>query len=395
MDRQYLKDVENTFKDAVIKYISYIDYLQIASLFAPYDKYLLSDLELLINEPSNKELAILASNSLIDFLDVYQFEHADKQRFVSINDLKWFVDFNQNEISKTKLYYLLKLSFIIGYYKRLETRYDGKIPTIKDYEDIKQFDGKMIFRGQTHFEYRISPSIFRNHKKNTFFNDNHYYKVLVEEGLEQKFNQLIKSKSINRYQKYAFIQHSCSYSPLVDFTKNINIAVSFALSNAQQLNDFKNNDSAIFCLNYKDNKELLIDDKNSAKDFLIRDFNLKIIDSSYFVLGLTYLLPNATGESITICHHSISDLLDDLTPKIKIIDVPTNDRMLYQKGLFVCFYDCICLKDFIAYELNPSFVMRKIKIPKRNKRGLLNSIYHNSREYDPEHLMNPYLTFVE
>ena len=68
MDRRYLKEVESVFKDAIAKYISNIDYLQIGSLFAPYDKYLVSDLKQLINEPSNKELVFASINLFFEFL---------------------------------------------------------------------------------------------------------------------------------------------------------------------------------------------------------------------------------------------------------------------------------------------------------------------------------------
>lgn len=68
--------------------------------------------------------------------------------------------------------------------------------------------------------------------------------------------------------------------------------------------------------------------------------------------------------------------------------------MIYQKGLFICFYDCLCLNDYIAYELCPDLILKNYKIKVEDKRKISKSIYIN-REYDPEHLMNPYLYFKE
>ena len=56
-----------------------------------------------------------------------------------------------------------------------------------------------------------------------------------------------------------------------------------------------------------------------------------------------------------------------MTPDYRVFDIPTNDRMLYQKGLFVCFYNCLCLKDCIAYELCPDLFLTKICVGKRKR----------------------------
>lgn len=161
---------------------------------------------------------------------------------------------------------------------------------------------------------------------------------------------------MNRYNKYAFMQHSCSYSPLVDFTKEPIVATSFALSNTSRVNDFRNEDSAVFCsINTRDNLDV-INHRWEARNFLVNEFYLQVIDAKAIKLGKDYVLRKADGSSRVLCFNSIDKLLDALTPKIKIIDITTNDRMLYQSGVFVCFYDCVCLRDFIAYELNPAFV---------------------------------------
>mgnify|MGYP003290125183 CR=1 FL=1 len=387
--------IETAFKKAVEQYIDDIDYLKIASIFAPYNEYTIETLFEVINYKDNLELLMIARDSFYEFYETYIQLKSYRDTVFYIDDFKHYLESEHYLKNKTRLYYLLKLAVVIGFYKRLDKRYDKRIIHIKNIEELSLYNNHSIFRGQTDFNYRISPSIFRNHKGNILFDDDYYHSILSDTGLEGKFDRLIRDHSMNRYSKYAFIQHSCSYSPFIDFTKDIIIATSFSLSNSSKINEFKDNDSSVYCLNIESDLEKLITNKWKARSFLVNDFKMRIVDSTYFVFGKLYSLEKADGTFYSFSHYSIRDFLDDLTPKLAIIDIPTNDRIVYQKGLFVCFYDCLCLKDFIAYELNPDFSFIKLKIAKKNKRSLLNAIYKNNREYDPEHLLNPYLVFNE
>lgn len=394
MDARFLKGVENTFKTACINYINVVDYLSISFIFAPIEQYTLVELKMLYDIEENKDSIHFSIESFYQYYGLYQTDYRKDDFEILLTDIKQYIE-NREYNSKTKLYYLLKLAFVISFYKRLEKRYKNTLITIKNYDEINSFFSNGVFRGQSNFEYRISPSVLRNNSGNIYLDDNYYYKLLCDAELEIKFNYFIKRGNINRYQKYAFMQHSCSFSPLVDFTKDIFIATSFALSNASNVNCFRNEDSSVFILNNYNEKLDVIVGKKEAREFIKDEFNLRIIDSKYFKLGKTYDLEKSDGSYYSLSCFTINGLLDELTPKIKVLDIPTNDRMLYQKGLFVCFYDCICLKDFVAYELDDSFVLIKVKIPKRNKRSILKNIYKNKREFDPEHLMDPYLIFKE
>ena len=101
------------------------------------------------------------------------------------------------------------------------------------------------------------------------------------------------------------------------------------------------------------------------------------------------------GQAKEIRITSIPVLYNLLKPEYKIITCATNDRMYYQAGVFICFYNCIVLKDKIFYELIPDISISKGIIPHNDKRKILGDIYTNYREKDPEHLMNPYLLFNE
>lgn len=78
----------------------------------------------------------------------------------------------------------------------------------------------------------------------------------------------------------------------------------------------------------------------------------------------------------------------------EVVKIPVNDRMKYQKGVFICFYNCIALKTRICYELNEDIDLNKNIIKTSDKVDILKGIY-NSIKYDQEHLLNPYLIFTE
>lgn len=395
------KTFKTQFKTMIEIHIKEIDYLKIGALFAPYESYSVNSLKSITQEQSNVKYINKVKESFFEFLSTQDLLIDNTKVFVSKDRIIEYINSEEGKLSdtKTKLYYLLKLAFVVAFYQRLFERLDKKIDNIESLEGVKNFEDYHYFRGQTDFEWRMSPSILRNLKLDIVLDDNYYFKLLNEIGLEQKFNDLIKPTGFsveNKYNKYAFIQHSCSYSPFIDFTKDSIIATSFALSNSNRLNDFRNADSSIICMRFREERiENIIKDKKTARSFIKNDLKLKVLNSDFFVFGKTYELTNSDETKVSLHIDSIDKLLDAMTPKYKVLDIPTNDRMIYQKGLFICFYDCLCLKDFIAYELCPDLFFTKVCIQKRKKRGILERIYKNYRQYDPEHLMDPYLFFKE
>ena len=390
---------ESLFLRVCKEYIDRIDYLGIAHIFAEFNDFTLAELKSLWKNSSNLDYIRFAKSSLGDYLLESDALRKDNY-WINRTRSELRTSFNASLVAQNqaRFYYLLKLAFVIAFYQRLYARYESQPLDIKELEDIRILKNGIYFRGQSNYKFRVSPSIIRNLNESVYLDDDYYYKVLKDEiGLEDKFNTLIRKDNLwmNRYNKYAFMQHSCSYSPLVDFTKNPIIATSFALSNASRINDFRNEDSAVFCLNNAREKIGVIHGRYAARNFLVNQFYLKVINADSIKLGEIYPIKKADDSVEVLQFESIDVLLDALTPEIKIIDIPTNDRMLYQSGVFVCFYGCVCLRDFVAYELNPAFVLKKIRIPSKDKKRILSSIYANHREYDPEHLMDPYLYFTE
>ena len=248
-----------------------------------------------------------------------------------------------------------------------------------------------FFRGQTNYEWDLIPSMIRNLNDNVKINMNFFNKKYLTLKLKDKYYEMFGKDKID-YLFLSFMQHACSYSPFIDFTKSNIIGLSFALSNPNFFNDFTNKNSSLFIVSIDSNEILRSEEK--INEFLQEEYQLIYLDRKTLGFGENVSFKENEEEKILFLS-DFKTIINLLTPKYKLIDLPTNDRMKYQKGVFLVFYGCICANDTIFYQLNNRFKLLKVKINKMNKRIYLEKIYKNYRFYDPEHLMKPYLYFNE
>ena len=248
-----------------------------------------------------------------------------------------------------------------------------------------------FFRGQTNYEWNLIPSMIRNLNDNVKLNMNFFNKKYLTLKLKDKYYKMFGKDKID-YLFLSFMQHACSYSPFIDFTKSNIIGLSFALSNPNSFNDFTNKNGSLFIVSIDSNEILRSEEK--INEFLQKEYQLIYLDRKTLGFGENVSFKENEEEKILFLS-DFKTIINLLTPKYKLIDLPTNDRMKYQKGVFLVFYGCICVNDTIFYQLNNKFKLLKLKINKMNKRIYLEKIYKNYRFYDPEHLMKPYLYFNE
>ena len=402
MDRMKKTTIASSFASLVESYISKNDSDNIMSIFPALANYNTDELFIAFFDKSNYkyydeaksviyEHAILVNRTSNIFLYASEVENYIHK----VLDYYVFGDSVHLIKHKRGVYYLLKLSVFLGYRRLIKPKEQKYVSSFDDV--IKDKRNNTYYRGQIDSNWRISPSVLRDLNKSVVFDDNYYFRLLNKTKLEDKYNDLIRtSHYYEKYSKYAFMQHALSFSPLIDFTKEKEIATSFALSNPSQINVLENHESAVFDIKVDSNNR--IEDKIDAYDFLKKDFKIDVINSDTFVLGKKYKLKgfDDSGKEYEkiICISSIDDLLERFRPKYKLFDIPVNDRMKYQKGVFICFYDCIALKTRICYELNSDIDLYKSLIKTADKKDILKGIYKN-RKYDQEHLLDPYLFFTE
>lgn len=256
-----------------------------------------------------------------------------------------------------------------------------KIDSEKDYESLlNSFEkgdmGNNYFRGQSNAKWNIVPSFLRgvDQSKTKVIKYSDVIKRYDQIDVIDKYEKVISNKYLP-YELLSFFQHSISQSPLVDFTSNFIVASYFALNNYVQINDFYNNDSAIFVLrNGKDKfklKEITDDD--------LRNLKIGIYKQGYRTFE--------DYKTIFIEMGRLSGTNADTFFSDKV----TNDRMRYQSGSFI-YFNNIIINDVnnTNITINTGHQITKLVISKNIKRAILKSLKEKHPEFSIKYLMNPY-----
>lgn len=277
-----------------------------------------------------------------------------------------------------------------------------------DKEFVSPFgnNGFFWYRGQTNADYGLVPSFYRGLSAVSDTCIDSDYVIYKANGnkrnLANSYRQVISSGPANNYEMFSFMQHACSFSPFLDFSKNQDVALSFALSNYEKLNDFNEIASSIFSLAVQGRGTTIDTNKRQANHDLSH-FQVYYLKNP-IVLGETYSFDkfSKNGRTIQKVHpitfSTFTEIVFNLVPHFVLFDLPTNDRMRIQKGTFVLFDDFVMVNRNVLFNLNPSFFVQKYMIPKNSspsgfKIRLLEHIRNQKRECQISYLLDPYSYF--
>ena len=262
-----------------------------------------------------------------------------------------------------------------------------------EYIGTKSYKEDLWFRGQSNVDWGILPSFFRNMKLNLVpITVNYDYMVndYTQKSLKNRYSDIF-DKSFIDYEFLAFMQHSVSYSPLIDFTESHIVATSFAVGNTGDFNNYNLNDSSLFELKVNELEKYVRKIDNIGElNSLIKSMEVYICDK--------YILGTPIGNKKI---NTFDDIIEVLTPKFVLIDIPTNDRMKYQKGKFILFYDCLITNNTILYNLNEKLKLKKYVIKTENKIRYSNPdnihdfILRTYPQYKCSYMLNPYNWFED
>ncbi len=269
------------------------------------------------------------------------------------------------------------------------------------------------YRGQSDFSWSLIPSFFRGfaYTKKPIPETIDINKLIDDyskKGLLEKYKKIFDKNQVD-YHFLSFMQHATSYSPLIDFTNEIVIATSFALSNKNKFNDYFKKPSAVYKLYLEEpktyieyiehlNGKLFYKDKLFLEKHVVKtaaDANNLIRNYKVYTCYKYAIGSPIGGNPIT----TIDEIINYLTPKFAFIDIPTNDRMKYQKGGFLLFYDCLIINEKLFLEIIPGMLLQKFKIDNasNNKDKIIDAIKYNKVfcMYMPDKLLDPYEFFNE
>lgn len=273
--------------------------------------------------------------------------------------------------------------------------------TISDEEPIRRILDlpsyyKAYYRGQSNYSWGLIPSFFRNYNFKTK-NDGEIvdikkmYLKYDEAGLINKYNETIAIKEIKDskdldYNFISYMQHSVSYSPLIDITSKFEIGVQFALGNKADINSYYGDDSALFAIY---NSSIDISRDISTDDILQNHFKVTILKGKIRP-GTIMIVDNSIGLPESLDFTTIKQIIKHLTPKYAILDNVKNDRMKYQHGKFILFYDYVLVNQQIMFALNKDFKAAKLKISTSKKNKIYKKVNDKYPQYNMDYLMNPY-----
>lgn len=269
-----------------------------------------------------------------------------------------------------------------------------KNDNINVFLDEQEVDDEVYYRGQSNCQWGLIPSMFRNYrfksnmKTDGYFVDiNMLYENYSESDLIDKYNKTIAiDKIVNAsdisYDFIAYMQHSLAYSPLIDVTKKKEIGLQFALGNKYDINNFLGSNSTLFAFKIKNQSEKVRDLKNIK-------LNVKILNKK-IVPGRKMVVEDVNGKHHNLDFTTAKSTIKELRPEFVIINKVYNDRMRYQHGEFILFYDYTMLNDRILFNLNSDIDYTQYIILTISKKGLYELLNKKYPQYNMDYLMAPY-----
>lgn len=190
------------------------------------------------------------------------------------------------------------------------------------------------------------------------------------------------------YEISAFAQHYCDFSPLIDFTKSIYPALSFAIKDRDNVED----DIVLYVLELKDSGDYT-DDINVAnqwlKDLSVYTYNINEKSVKVAVKDMIGANPLTAASDELRAH--LERITSMPSPKAKLIDVPVNTRMKFQQGVFLLLTDFQFFKNtYFTKNIREQFLITKYIIDKDICAELKNMVLTDTPWYAYK-----YLTDVE
>ena len=273
----------------------------------------------------------------------------------------------------------------------------NRIQTVEEFEEkiLKPYNqGKRVFfRGERKEDINrpLLPTIYRN-KEFLFNSTNHVNLVNAEFIYElysshgryvEMYEKIIGKPDINKmYSFLAFSQHYFGISPLIDFSKSPYVALSFALKDRKEYPE----DILFYTIEIKNDLDYT-NSKDMANEW-IKDYGVLVFRETN-----RFEFDNPLGsidDFLTVAKHSKrKTLLDMQTPSAKLIDVPTNDLMLYQQGVFLLLDDFSLMgRQYLTKKIRDDFSIKKWLINKDICPKLLEMLLEENPYYAYKYITN-------
>ncbi len=336
------------------------------------------------NKEGNKIIESISQNiSMLQKLDTEFENERTKNVFDAIKEVQQNISKNNSYIldySQDSIILLLQVASMLVLFSVCfkETRAISKLVNL-DLNLLKENNNQTFYRGHTLASYQLMPSIYRNLKIDSpdIININKLESIYKESNLLSKYKQIFDNESVD-YNFCAFVQHARGYSPFLDFTEDVKIALSFA-TRVTGLNDYISKAATIYSITFDK-------DVNICDSILLNDIDIVFIKNK--LNPFSYIRDKMLYECTW----------EDFKVEAFILKDKTNDRMKYQKGCFLYFKKAVIINGIILAPANFARI-RKYTIPANNskitKQTIAKTIDEQYKWLKYDYLMNPYKYFEE
>lgn len=247
---------------------------------------------------------------------------------------------------------------------------EKKIITVDEFntclkEPFYKNGGNIFYRGErinsskrtlTPTLLRHSDEIFKNGEVIVNIDYDYLLNFYREKGDYLDFYRYIfgTASKYRMFEICSFSQHYLDMSPFIDFTKSLFVAMSFALKNRDAFTD----DIVVYTVEI-DDKEHYTDDIVTAECWL-HDYKVTMFNSPENIMKGRMGI-SSVRESI----EAMEARSKATSPTAKFIDIPTNDLIKFQQGVFMLLTDYSMFYDsYLTKSIRENFHITKYIISK-------------------------------
>lgn len=173
-----------------------------------------------------------------------------------------------------------------------------------------------------------------------------------------------KAEQKNMYPMLAFAQHYLDLSPFIDFSKSLYVALSFAMKGRETFDD----DIVLytaFDIGDDDTTESVEEVNRWLENYSVNIVQVDI-ENELRKKGREYKKEGIVHpEKLRKDLKTFEEILEQMTPTAKLIDIPTNDLMKYQQGVFLLLNNFSLIDSkYLTKSVRQSFVINKYVLAK-------------------------------
>lgn len=203
--------------------------------------------------------------------------------------------------------------------------------------------------------YRHKDRFFDNGKNVTLVDNEVLYEFYkTKSGFFDMYEKIISPVEPDRmYNFLSFAQHYFGISPLIDFTKSLEVALSFAIKDRKVVSE----DILVYELNLKSKEDYTT--SLEIADKWISEYSVMVFRN---VTKYDFESPIERISNYKMIHDKFrgSSFLDMNSPSAKLIDVPTNDLIKFQQGVFLLLDDFSLIgKSYLTKRVRDEFCLKK------------------------------------